>query len=168
MAAVGRRYHCRDGAPRLMKMGTTLSPWRYDVVAADTIRPDTQRRTTILHYASWANVFPIRWWSGYPSIVALSTSRGMDVIGQKATSRHGQCTSCRLAAAPYFGSPDVARISRILQAESADIPRSSFTNFPAGDIVPHESHSSRRGRVGRRHAPFRQSSEDHQGRSAHP
>jgi hypothetical protein len=27
--------------------------------AAETIRPDNQRRTTILRYASWAAVFPI-------------------------------------------------------------------------------------------------------------
>ena len=42
-----------------MKMGTTASPWRYDAAAAETIRPDNQRRTTILRYASWAAVFPI-------------------------------------------------------------------------------------------------------------
>jgi len=42
-----------------MKMGTIASPWRYDAVAAETIRPDNQRRTTILRYASWAAVFPI-------------------------------------------------------------------------------------------------------------
>jgi len=48
-----------SGAPRPMKMGTTASPWRYDAAAAETIRPDNQRRTTILRYASWAAVFPI-------------------------------------------------------------------------------------------------------------
>ncbi len=42
-----------------MKMGTIVSPWRYDAAAAETIRPDNQRRTTILRYASWAAVFPI-------------------------------------------------------------------------------------------------------------
>jgi hypothetical protein len=50
---------CRTGAPRPMKMGTTASPWRYEVAAADAIRPDNQRRTAILRYALWAAVFPI-------------------------------------------------------------------------------------------------------------
>ncbi|MCA6105206.1 hypothetical protein [Bradyrhizobium australafricanum] len=51
--------HFRNGAPRPMKMGTIASPWRYDAAAADVIRPDNQRRTAILRYVSWANVFPI-------------------------------------------------------------------------------------------------------------
>jgi hypothetical protein len=42
-----------------MKMGTIASPWRYDGVAADAIRPDNQRRTAILRYASSAAVSPI-------------------------------------------------------------------------------------------------------------
>ena len=42
-----------------MKMGTIASPWHYDGVAAHAIRPDNQRRTPILCYASWAAVFPI-------------------------------------------------------------------------------------------------------------
>ena len=40
-----------------MKMGTIASPWRYDVAAAEAIRPDNLRRTAILRYASWAAVF---------------------------------------------------------------------------------------------------------------
>jgi hypothetical protein len=39
-----------------MKMGTIVSLWRYDVAAADAIRPDNRRRTTILRYALWAAV----------------------------------------------------------------------------------------------------------------
>jgi hypothetical protein len=42
-----------------MKMGTIASPWRYEAAAGETIRPDNQRRTAILRYASWAAVFPI-------------------------------------------------------------------------------------------------------------
>jgi hypothetical protein len=38
-----------NGAPRLMKMGTIVSPWRHDAAAADAIRSDNQRRTAILH-----------------------------------------------------------------------------------------------------------------------
>jgi hypothetical protein len=69
-----------------MKMGTIASPWRYDATAAETIRPDNQRRTTILRYASWARLSSrFRWWSGYPSIAALSTSRGIDVMGHEQT-----------------------------------------------------------------------------------
>lgn len=73
----------RIGAPRSMKMGTTASPWRYDNVAAETIRPDNQRWTTILRYASWAAVVPIS-----PVVqlsfdsAALSISRGIDVMAQ--------------------------------------------------------------------------------------
>jgi hypothetical protein len=42
-----------------MKMVTIVSPWRYDAATAQAIRPDNQRRTAILRYASWAAVFPI-------------------------------------------------------------------------------------------------------------
>ncbi len=55
------RDRTQSGAPRPMKMGTTASPWRYEVAAADAIRPDNRRRTAILRYASWAAVFPISW-----------------------------------------------------------------------------------------------------------
>jgi hypothetical protein len=51
--------HRVSGAPPPMKMSAAASPWRYDAAAAETIRPDNQRRTTILRYASWAAVFPI-------------------------------------------------------------------------------------------------------------
>jgi hypothetical protein len=47
----------QNGAPRPMKMGTIVSPWRYDVATAEAIRPDNLRRTAILRYASWAAVF---------------------------------------------------------------------------------------------------------------
>ncbi len=47
------------GAPRQMKMGTIVLPWHYDVVAWHAIRPDNQRRTAILRYASWALFLPI-------------------------------------------------------------------------------------------------------------
>jgi hypothetical protein len=36
-----------------MKMGTIASLRRYDVAAAEAIRPDNLRRTAILRYASW-------------------------------------------------------------------------------------------------------------------
>src|SRR5882757_1249555 len=45
------------GAPWPMKMGTIASLRRYDVAAAEAIRPDNLRRTAILCYASWAAVF---------------------------------------------------------------------------------------------------------------
>jgi len=81
-----------------MKMGTTASPWRYDGAAADAIRPDNRRRTAILRYASWATVFPISLWSGYPSIAALSTSRGIHVMGQFRTQRVAHVTGISYAA----------------------------------------------------------------------
>jgi hypothetical protein len=42
-----------------MKMGTTASPWRYDLAAARAIWPNRPRQTAILRYSSWAAVFPI-------------------------------------------------------------------------------------------------------------
>ena len=65
-----------------MKMGTIASPWRYEVAAADAIRPDHQRRTAILRYASWRLSSRFRGWSGYPSIAARSTGRGNGAMGQ--------------------------------------------------------------------------------------
>lgn len=53
-----------------MKMGTTASLYPYDAAAAKAIRPDNQRRTTILRYASWAAVFPI------PLVVRLPLDSG--------------------------------------------------------------------------------------------
>jgi hypothetical protein len=52
--------HCKHGAPRSMKLGTTRSPWRYDAVARHTLQSVKLRRPAILHYASWAAVFPLR------------------------------------------------------------------------------------------------------------
>jgi hypothetical protein len=48
----------RTGAPRPMKMGTIVSPWRYDVAVRQPLRSVELRRTAILHYASQAEVFP--------------------------------------------------------------------------------------------------------------
>jgi hypothetical protein len=38
------------GAPRPMKMGTTVSPWGYDAVADQALRPDSLRWPAILRY----------------------------------------------------------------------------------------------------------------------
>jgi hypothetical protein len=66
-----------------MKMGTIASPWRYDAVATDAIRPNNQRRTVILRYASWAAVFSISLVVRLPFDSGLSISRGIDVMGQQ-------------------------------------------------------------------------------------
>jgi hypothetical protein len=42
-----------------MKMGTTLSPCPYDAAARHALQSANLRRPAILHYASWAAVFPI-------------------------------------------------------------------------------------------------------------
>ena len=39
------------GAPRSMKMGTTLSPWRYDAAASHALQSAILRRPAILRYA---------------------------------------------------------------------------------------------------------------------
>jgi len=62
--------------------------WRYDAAAGETIRPDNQRRTTILRYASWAAVFPISLVVRLHFDSALSISRGIDVMGQYPTRRN--------------------------------------------------------------------------------
>jgi uncharacterized protein YciW len=48
-----------SGAPRSMKMGTTRSPWHYDVAARHALQSASLRLRTILHYASTVAVFPI-------------------------------------------------------------------------------------------------------------
>ena len=73
----------RSGAPRPMKMGATRSPWRYDAVAADAIRPDNQQRNAILHGSSRTAVFPISGLSSYPSAAAISINPGSGAMGQK-------------------------------------------------------------------------------------
>jgi len=66
-----------------MKMGTIASPCPYDAVARHALQSVDLRRPAILHYTSWAAVFPIsQGWSGYPSIAALSINRRIDVMGQ--------------------------------------------------------------------------------------
>jgi hypothetical protein len=40
-----------SGAPRPMKMGTTLSPWRYDALASQPLQSAKLRLATILRYA---------------------------------------------------------------------------------------------------------------------
>jgi hypothetical protein len=49
----------RSGAPRPMKMGNTLSPWRYDPAARHALESANLRRPAIVRYASWEAVFPI-------------------------------------------------------------------------------------------------------------
>src|SRR5262249_32121587 len=39
------------GAPRPMKMGTAVSPWRYDAAADHALRPHNLRRPSLLRYA---------------------------------------------------------------------------------------------------------------------
>jgi hypothetical protein len=39
-------------------MGNIVSPWRYEIAAADAIRPDDQRRTAILRYALMGGCLP--------------------------------------------------------------------------------------------------------------
>jgi hypothetical protein len=58
-AGFGVPSFVRSGAPRSMKMGTTLSPCRYDAAACRALQSVNLRRPAILHYTSWAAVFPI-------------------------------------------------------------------------------------------------------------
>ena len=69
-----------------MKMGTIASLRRYDVAAAEAIRPDNLRRTAILRYASWAAVFRMSRVAGCPSMAAaISINPGYGPMGH---SRH--------------------------------------------------------------------------------
>jgi hypothetical protein len=76
------RKRCRrksyNGAPRPMKMGTIVSPWRYDAIADDALRPTNLRWPAIFRYVSWAAVFRV-------SIAGLSINLGIDVMGQNLT-----------------------------------------------------------------------------------
>jgi hypothetical protein len=72
-----------------MKVGTIVSPWRYDAAARHAPQSVNLRRPAILHYASWAAVFPIRRWSGYLPIAALTIDPEIDVMDHlRAPSRH--------------------------------------------------------------------------------
>src|SRR5262249_352715 len=69
----------RSGAARSMKLGTTCSPWRYDAAARNVLQLANLRQPALLHYASWAAVFPIfAGWSSYPSIAAIPSASGID------------------------------------------------------------------------------------------
>ncbi len=46
-------------ARRSMKMGTIVSPWRYDVLADYALQPAILRRPAIVRCASRAAIFPI-------------------------------------------------------------------------------------------------------------
>jgi hypothetical protein len=54
-AAFGVDSVFRSGAPRPMKMGTIVSPSRYDVVARGALQSASLRRPAILHYPSWVD-----------------------------------------------------------------------------------------------------------------
>jgi hypothetical protein len=56
MPGNGYRAKSCSGAPRLMKMGTTASPWRYDAAADQALRPDSLRWPAILRYVLLALV----------------------------------------------------------------------------------------------------------------
>src|SRR5216684_6137964 len=71
------------GAPRSMTMGTIASPCRYDAAARHASQSANLRRPAILHYASWAAVFP--GWSAYPLIAALRSLLGIDAMCHKRT-----------------------------------------------------------------------------------
>jgi hypothetical protein len=55
-----------------MKMGTIISPWRYDAAARDALQSTNLRQPAILHYASGPGALPnIATWSAYPLIAAV-------------------------------------------------------------------------------------------------
>src|ERR1700730_11862487 len=58
-----------------MKMGTTVSPWRYDAVACRAPQSANVRRPAILRYASRAAIFPI--WEVVRSPVYSGPSRSI-------------------------------------------------------------------------------------------
>jgi hypothetical protein len=72
-------------------MGTIASPWHYDAVACHAIRPDNQRRTAILRYASWALFLPISP-GGPPSMAAFLINPEIDAMCQQQT-----CQACRMS-----------------------------------------------------------------------
>jgi hypothetical protein len=67
-----------------MKMGTIASPCPYDAVARHALQSASPRHPAILHYASWAAVFPISQ-SGpvTPPIAAVPINPGIDAMGHK-------------------------------------------------------------------------------------
>jgi hypothetical protein len=69
-----------------MKMGTIVSPWRYDGGTVQAIRPDNLRRTAMLPTPHGRPFSRFRGWSGYPSIAVISINSGNGAMDQKRTS----------------------------------------------------------------------------------
>src|SRR5689334_1747835 len=61
-------WSCVAGAPRPTKMGTIVSPWRYDAVARHSPQSANLRRPAILHCAPQLAVLPISPVGRYPSM----------------------------------------------------------------------------------------------------
>jgi hypothetical protein len=66
-------------------MGNIVSPWRYEIAAADAIRPDDQRRTAILRYALMGGCLPDFAGGPVTSIAAFLINPGIDAMGQWLT-----------------------------------------------------------------------------------
>jgi hypothetical protein len=65
---------CRmNGAPRPMKMGTIVSPWRYDAAAGCALQSANLRRPAILHYASRAIARRVRAMASNPVVTRMVT-----------------------------------------------------------------------------------------------
>jgi hypothetical protein len=78
------RYRMRSGAPRSMKVGTTVSPWRYDAAARHALPSASPRRLATVRYASRSLSFLCR---AYPSMPSVPINPEIDVMCQKADIR---------------------------------------------------------------------------------
>jgi hypothetical protein len=70
-----------------MKMGTTASPWHYDVGAFHSLQSASLRRPAILRYVSWAAVCPMsqgwsspRDWGRFATHPAGSGTHQMEML----------------------------------------------------------------------------------------
>jgi hypothetical protein len=83
---IGGNSVYRSGAPRSMKMGTTLSPWRDDAETHHALQSANLRRPAILRYTFIGGCLPdFAGWAGYHLIAAQSLNHESEVACQFLT-----------------------------------------------------------------------------------
>jgi hypothetical protein len=104
-----------------MKMGTTASPWRYEVAVADAIRPDDQRRTAILRYALMGGCLPD--FAGGPVTLRLRPFRSIPGTARWAKSgRSDDLTERRVHGDCYHTTEGIASVKIRQQKASRRAP----------------------------------------------
>src|SRR5256885_1806676 len=102
-----------------MKMGTIVSPWRYDAAAGRALRPHDPGYPAIFRYRlAGGGLSDFAGWSGYPTIAAFLTNPGIGAMGRKPACRTGARAPCCFGEAPHSHSHrdliEVQRLERLM------------------------------------------------------